>query len=122
MPVPLPDADTVLLAPPDADEVDTVSRGVASAAAPSTGLTEFQRVLIEALFPAMTGHSVDVSSYTPITAADFARALARRDLQFRSRGVQIMLLCALVLRPLPETSPSASPTLHVSWESTRAWS
>ncbi|HKF91045.1 MAG TPA: hypothetical protein VKC52_06145 [Acidimicrobiia bacterium] len=102
MPVPLPDADTVLLAPPDADEVDTVSRGVASAAAPSTGLTEFQRVLIEALFPAMTGHSVDVSSYTPITAADFARALARRDLQFRSRGVQIMLLCALVLRPLPE--------------------
>jgi len=102
MPVPLPDADTVLLTPPDADEVDTVSRGVASAAAPSSGLTELQRVLIEALFPAMTGYSVDVSSYTPISAAEFARALARRDLQFRSRGVQIMLLCALVLRPLPE--------------------
>ncbi len=102
MPVPLPDADTVLLRPPDAEEVAMVSRGVASGAAPSSGLTELQRVLIEALFPAMTGHSVDVSSYTPITAADFARALARRDLQFRSRTVQIMLLCALVLRPLPE--------------------
>ena len=102
MPVPLPDADTVQLTPPDAEEAATVARGVASAAAPASGLTELQRVLIEALFPAMTGHPVDVSSYTPMTAEEFARALARRDLQFRSRGVQIMLLCALVLRPLPE--------------------
>jgi hypothetical protein len=37
-----------------------------------------------------------------MTAEAFARALARRDRQFRTRGVQIMLLCALVLRPLPE--------------------
>ena len=102
MPVPLPDADTVQLTPPDAEEAATVARGVASAAAPAGGLTELQRVLIEALFPAMTGHPVDVSSYTPMTAEEFARELARRDLQFRSRGVQIMLLCALVLRPLPE--------------------
>ena len=102
MPVPLPDADTVQLTPPDAEEAATVARGVASAAAPASGLTELQRVLIEALFPAMTGHPVDVSSYTPMTAEEFARELARRDLQFRSRGVQIMLLCALVLRPLPE--------------------
>jgi len=102
MPVPLPDADTVQLTPPDAEEAATVARGVASAAAPAGGLTELQRVLIEALFPAMTGHPVDVSSYTPMTAEEFARAQARRDLQFRSRGVQIMLLCALVLRPLPE--------------------
>jgi hypothetical protein len=102
MPVALPGPDTVLLTRPDAEEAATVARGVASAAAPPGGLTDLQRVLIEALFPAMTGHSVDVSSYTPMTAEEFAQALARRDLQFRSRGVQIMLLCALVLRPLPE--------------------
>jgi len=102
MPIPLPGPDAVLLTRPNAEETATVARGVASAAAPADGLTELQRVLIEALFPAMTGHSVDVSSYTPMTAEEFARSLARRDLQFRSRGVQIMLLCALVLRPLPE--------------------
>lgn len=33
---------------------------------------------------------------------ELAEHLARRDLQFRNRGVQVMLLCALVLRPLPE--------------------
>jgi hypothetical protein len=102
VPVPLPGSDTVLLLPPDADEVATTARGVASAVLPAGGLTEVQRVLIEALFPAMTGHTVDVSSFVPMTAAEFAESLTRRDLQFRSRGVQLMLLCALVLRPLPE--------------------
>lgn len=102
MPTPLPDPDAVLLKPPDADEAALVARGMASAAAPSNGLTEFQRVLIEALFPAMTGYSVDLSTYTPVTPEELARALARRNLQFRTRVVQLMLLCALVLRPLPE--------------------
>ena len=82
MPVPLPGPDTVLLTRPDAGEAATVARGVASAAAPAGGLTELQRVLIEALFPAMTGHAVDVSSYTPMTADPFAHSQARRDLQF----------------------------------------
>jgi hypothetical protein len=58
-------------------------------------------VLLEALFPAMTGHPVDLASFEPMTASDLANLLARRDLQFRTRGVQIMLLAALVLRPLP---------------------
>ena len=102
MPTPLPDPDAVLLKPPDADEAALVARAMASAATPSNGLTEFQRVLIEALFPAMTGHSVDLSTYTSVTPEEFARALARRNLQFRSRVVQLILLCALVLRPLPE--------------------
>jgi len=60
-----------------------------------------QRLLLEALFPAMTGHPVDLTDYEPLTANEFAVALARRDLQFRTRGVQVMLLAALVLRPLP---------------------
>jgi hypothetical protein len=102
MPVPLPGPDTILLTPPDADEVQVTAQGVAAAVAPPSGLTDVQRVLIEALFPAMTTHPVDVSRFGPMTANEFATALARRDLQFRTRGVQIMLLCALVLRPLPQ--------------------
>jgi hypothetical protein len=101
MPVPLPGPDSVLLTPPDAAEVQVTAQGVAAAVAPAGGLTDVQRVLIEALFPAMTGHAVDVAAFEPMSAEELARALSRRDLQFRTRGVQIMLLCALVLRPLP---------------------
>jgi hypothetical protein len=50
----------------------------------------------------MTGHRVDVDAFEPIRADDFALALAPRDLPFWTRGMQVMLLCALVLRPLPE--------------------
>jgi hypothetical protein len=101
MPVPLPGPDTLVLTRPDADEVEAAARGVASAAAPSGGLTEFQRILIESVFRAMTGHAVDLRSFTPMTAEEFATLMARRDLAFRSRMVQAMLTPALVLRPLP---------------------
>jgi hypothetical protein len=101
VPVPLPTADTVKLTPPDAEDAAVTARGCASAAAPATGLTPLQRVLLEALFPAMTGHAVDLGELVPMSAHEFAMALARRDLQFRTRGVQVMLLAALVLRPLP---------------------
>jgi hypothetical protein len=101
MPVPLPTPDLVNLLPPDAAEAATTARGCASAAAPSTGLTPLQRVLLEALFPAMTGHPVDLHDYQAMSAHEFAVALERRDLQFRTRGVQVMLLAALILRPLP---------------------
>ena len=101
--VPLPGPDRVLLTPPDAAEARGTARGVASAAAPPGGLTDLQRIVLEALFPAMTGHDVDLSAYEPMSATEFGEFLARRDLQFRSRGVQIMLLCALTLRPLPSS-------------------
>ena len=101
MPVPLPDAANRLLTRPTAEEAQFTAVGVATAVAPATGLTDVQRVLIEALFPAMTDHAVDVSDYEPVTPLEFATGLARRDEQFRSRGVQVMLMCALVLRPLP---------------------
>jgi hypothetical protein len=103
MTVPLPTAETVNLEPPDAPEVQFTAQGVAAAIAPADGLTDGQRLLIEALFPAMTGHAVDVSTFAPVTAEQFAEGLARRDLQFRTRGVQLMLLGALVLRPLPDS-------------------
>jgi hypothetical protein len=102
MPVPLPGPDTVALTPPNADEAAKAARGVASAVAPSGELTEFQRILIESVWRAMTGHTVDLSSYAPMTAEEFARVMARRDLAFRSRMVQAMLTSALVLHPLPE--------------------
>jgi hypothetical protein len=101
VPVAIPGPDTVLLEPPGPDEVQATANGVASAAAPAGGLTDVQRVLIEAIFPAMTGHAVSVERVEPVTPEEFAQELARRDLAFRSRGVQLMLLAALVLRPLP---------------------
>jgi hypothetical protein len=66
------------------------------------GLTPLQRTLIEAFFPAMTGHDVDVDAFRPMTVHDVGATLASRNEAFRTRCVQLMLLCALVLRPLPE--------------------
>ena len=102
MPVPLPTPETVDLQPPDAAETETLADGVVSAVSGRSGLQPVQRALVEALFPAMTGHGVSAERRAPIGAAAFARALERRDLAFRSRIVQIMLLCALVTRPLTD--------------------
>ena len=88
MPVPMPDASTRLHTRPTAEEAQFTAVGVASAVAPAAGLTDVQRVLIEALFPALTEHAVDVADYVPLTPLEFATGLARRDEQFRTRGVQ----------------------------------
>ncbi|HEY3630444.1 MAG TPA: hypothetical protein VGL21_06065 [Jatrophihabitantaceae bacterium] len=101
MPVPLPDDRTVLLVPPDAAEAAFVARGVVTAVMPSGGLTPLQDVLVRAFFESMTGHVVDPGSAEPISAAAFAEGLARRNLAFRTRVVQLMLLAELILRPLP---------------------
>jgi hypothetical protein len=97
----LPSDDNVLLVPPDADEARATARAVAALVAPSSGLTDVQRVLLEALWSAMTGHTVDLTGLEPPDPAALGRILARRNLAFRRRGVQVMLLGALVLRPLP---------------------
>ena len=102
MPVPLPTPETVDLSPPDAAEAETLADGVVSAVCGRSGLLPVQRALVEALFPAMTGHRVSGARRSTVGPAEFARALVRRDLAFRSRIVQIMLLCALVSRPLPD--------------------
>ena len=101
VPVPLPGPDDVNLQPPDAKEAALLARGMASAAASSGGLTDVQRVLIEAVFEAMTGFTVDVGNFEPMSPDAFARALRHRDERFRGRTVQLMVLFALVLRPLP---------------------
>jgi len=58
-------------------------------------------MLIEAIAPAMTGHPATFGA-PGISPADFAAGLAGRTEMFRSRIVQLMVLVALVLRPIPE--------------------
>ncbi|HEX8805185.1 MAG TPA: hypothetical protein VF743_13355, partial [Acidimicrobiales bacterium] len=86
---------------PDAAEVALMARAFATAVAPPSGLTDLQRVLIEALFPALTDHHVDVGAVEPLDPGELAEALRDRTLAFRTRVIQMTLLCALVLRPLP---------------------
>ncbi len=101
MPTALPDPEVARRTPPDGEEVAFLARGVFSAVRPDAGFTETQRLLVTAAFEALTGHSVDADATTPVSAHDFAEGLALRDLAFRTRIVQVMLLGALVLRPLP---------------------
>jgi hypothetical protein len=102
VPVPLPTAETVNLVPPDAAETQMIADGVASAASGRDGLLPVQRAILVALLPAMTGHPVTLTDRPTVTARQFAEALARRELGFRARMVQSMLLCALVRHPLPD--------------------
>ena len=102
MPVPLPSAPATKLTPPDAVETRVIAGGVAAAVAPSGGLTGLQRMLIESVSESMTGFVVPARSVPRLDAEAFARALADRDAGFRERMVHFMLICALVLDPLPE--------------------
>ncbi len=99
--VPLPSAAEVDLRPPDAGETATLARGIASAVATAQGLTPLQGVLLSAVFASMTGHQVDPTTAEPIDPDGFAESLSRRNLAFRSRIVQVMLLGELILHPLP---------------------
>ena len=103
VPVPLPRPPETDLAPPDWEETAATGRGIASAVAPPDGLTGLQRILLESVFKAMTGHAVDLDGFERLTTVGLADVLRRRNLAFRTRIVQIMLLAALVLRPLPES-------------------
>lgn len=101
-PVPLPTAETVNLEPPDAAEAQAIADGVASASGGTGGLLPVQRSLIMALTKAMTGYAVTLDDRPVVSAGDFAASMARRGLPFRTRMVQYMVLCALVLHPIPE--------------------
>lgn len=101
MVVPLPTPGDELLERPSAEETRAIAVGTASAVAPPGGLTDVQRVLIEAICVAMTDHPVELGDYRPVTPEEYAEALRPRNEEFRTRGVQVMLVCALVLRPLP---------------------
>jgi len=102
MPVPLPSDDTVLLEPPGPDETRTTAWGMATAVAAGGTLSPLQRALLERVVQSMTGHRVDLGAFTPVGTYALAQALARRNAVFRARILQVTLLAALVLRPLPE--------------------
>jgi hypothetical protein len=102
MPVPIPSDADALQQPPDAAEARLIAGAVAGAIAPSSGLTSLQRVLIESLIESMTGFVVPVARVPRVGAHPMAVAMTRRSRQFRERMVQFMLLCSLVLVPLPD--------------------
>ena len=87
--------------PPDHDEVLAVARGIATAVAPTEGLTDVQSTLLNAVTKALTDIDVDYDSLEPLGADEFAAVLAARGPDYRQRIVHHMVLAELVLRPLP---------------------
>jgi hypothetical protein len=85
----------------DDEEVTLVARGIATAVAPDTGLTDVQAELLGAIATALTGVSVDYRALPPLAPAELADVLTGRDLGFRQRIVHHMVLGELVLRPIP---------------------
>src|SRR6266436_8210189 len=102
MPVPIPSDAEALQRPPDAAETRLIAGAVAGAIEPPGGLTSLQRVLVEALIESMTGFVVPVARVPRIGAEQFALSISSRSKLFRARMVQFMLLCSLVLVPLPD--------------------
>jgi hypothetical protein len=85
----------------DLEEVTLVARGIATAVAPETGITDVQAALLEAIAAALTGHRVDYRSLDPLGPTELAEVLAPRELAYRQRIVHHMVLGELVLRPIP---------------------
>jgi hypothetical protein len=85
----------------DREEVTRVARGIATAIAPVTGLTNLQAELLGAIASALTGISVDYRTLEPLDPDEFADVLKGRDLGYRQRIVHHMVLGELVLRPIP---------------------
>jgi len=98
---PFPDDGAVDLVPPDAAQVAALARGVLTAIAPAGGPTDLQCRLLGSLCVAMTGHDAPVHDVEPLDPRGLARELALRNLEFRTRIVQLMFLGELVL-PEPD--------------------
>lgn len=81
--------------------VRLIARGIATAVAPETGITDVQADLLQSIALALTGVEVDYRSLEPLSAPELADVLAGRNLYHRQRIVQHMVLAELVLRPIP---------------------
>jgi hypothetical protein len=101
--MPLPADDQVDLSPPDRATADGMAAAVVAALGGPDALTDLQRVLIGALFDSMTGFRVELDR-PPVDARGLADLLARRNEAFRVRVLQVAILCALVVRPLPQST------------------
>ena len=100
MPTPLPSTEATDLTPPSAEEAQLVARAVITAIAPDSGPTPLQLVLVQAMFDALTGTTVDLDA-GPVGPVELAERLSQRNEAYRTRILQVMILGALVLRPLP---------------------
>ena len=85
----------------DLREVTLVARGIATAVAPDTGITDVQAELLQAIAAALTGHDVDYRTLEPLGPDGLAEVLATKNLDYRQRIVHHMVLGELVLRPIP---------------------
>jgi hypothetical protein len=85
----------------EVNEVTLVARGIATAISPDSGITDVQADLLEAIAAALTGISVDYRTLEPLGPEELADVLAGRDLGYRHRIIQHMVLGELVLRPIP---------------------
>lgn len=88
--------------PPDHDEVVAVARGMATAVAPSSGITHAQAAILHAVTSAVTGYDVDYRTLAPLEPDELTVVLRDRDLHYRHRIVHHMVLAEIVLRPLPD--------------------
>jgi hypothetical protein len=95
------------LRPPGADEVEELGHAVLSAVGAGDGPTQLQILLVTAMFEAMTGHTVDIADHRHVGPEEPAAALARCDEAYRTRILQVMVLVALIVRPLPVEVASA---------------
>jgi hypothetical protein len=85
----------------DVEEVTLVARGITTAVAPESGLTDLQADLLEAIASALTGVTVDYRTLEPLGPDELGAVLAAHDLDYRRRIVHHMVLGELVLRPIP---------------------
>ena len=94
-----PSADVTI---PGRDEVVAVACGMATAVAPSSGITNAQAAILRAVTQAVTGFDIDYHALPPLGPDELARLLAGRDAQYRHRIVHHMVLAEIVLTPLPQ--------------------
>lgn len=97
MPTPLPDPDAPLLGPPDREEVVHITRGLKTAMAPATGLSDLQAQVLAAITASMTGYEIDLDDLDPLGPVEFASGLAGRDHRFRTEMVHLMDLGHMIL-------------------------
>lgn len=87
--------------PPGRDEVIGVARGMATAVAPRSGITDVQATILRAITKAVTGLDVDYRDLEPLGPHELASLLARRGIDYRHRIVHHMVLAEIILTPLP---------------------
>lgn len=101
-PVPFPTPEQTDLLPPGREEIRLICGGVHTNAAPDSGWTELQHVLLCAMCKGLSGFEFDQAWYDDeVTPMDLAHGLARRDEFVRARILQQVVLHAMVVTPTP---------------------